>query len=210
MTELGTRERERLALILGMLGSEHCGERDAAALAAVRFLRECRLSWSDVLSPAALASAQQRAAEADGARRAAEQRMRAAEQRAEFAVKAAADRMKAAKREPGGPQEHLIRAAVIRAETAEARCLDADLRAAAAQQRIRLLEQQRQSQNVALDLLHRTLARNKRESAERRRRHWVFVMLSWGLVLLIGAIVGADHTGPAMLAPVFSSIGAPG
>jgi hypothetical protein len=40
---------ERLAKILGMCGSDHPGERAAAALAAHRLLREHGLMWSDVI-----------------------------------------------------------------------------------------------------------------------------------------------------------------
>lgn len=42
----------RLIRILGMLGSEHDGERAAAALAADRLVRGSGSSWSDLLAPA--------------------------------------------------------------------------------------------------------------------------------------------------------------
>ena len=42
----------RLIRILGMLGSDHDGERAAAALAADRLVRGSGRSWSDLLAPA--------------------------------------------------------------------------------------------------------------------------------------------------------------
>jgi hypothetical protein len=42
-------DRQRLAKLLGMLGSDHPGERDAAALAAHRFIQSRGLTWQDVL-----------------------------------------------------------------------------------------------------------------------------------------------------------------
>jgi hypothetical protein len=42
----------RLIRILGMLGSDHDGERAAAALAADRLVRGSGCSWSDLLAPA--------------------------------------------------------------------------------------------------------------------------------------------------------------
>lgn len=44
-----TEDKERLLKLLGMLGSEHDGERAAAALKASQFLKKRNLSWSDVL-----------------------------------------------------------------------------------------------------------------------------------------------------------------
>lgn len=41
--------RKRLVRVLGMLGSDHAGERDAAALVATRMLKEAGLTWYDVL-----------------------------------------------------------------------------------------------------------------------------------------------------------------
>lgn len=49
MTTLPPADRVRLAKVLGMLGSPHPGERDAAALAADRLVRQAGASWSDVL-----------------------------------------------------------------------------------------------------------------------------------------------------------------
>ena len=46
---LNPETAERLAKILGMLGSDHAGERSAAGLAAHRLLREQRLTWRDVI-----------------------------------------------------------------------------------------------------------------------------------------------------------------
>lgn len=51
-------ERERLVKLLGMLGSDFAGERDAAAQAAARFLRERGLTFADAVAappPPALA-----------------------------------------------------------------------------------------------------------------------------------------------------------
>ncbi|MGK9167311.1 hypothetical protein KXR53_13485 [Inquilinus limosus] len=42
----------RLIRILGMLGSDHAGERAAAALAADKLVRAGGWSWSDLLAPA--------------------------------------------------------------------------------------------------------------------------------------------------------------
>ena len=42
-------ERQRLAAILGMLGSSHAGERAAAALQAEAFRRKHRLTWPELL-----------------------------------------------------------------------------------------------------------------------------------------------------------------
>jgi hypothetical protein len=43
-------DRERLVNLLGMLGSEHLGERGNAAALADRFVRERGLTWGDVLA----------------------------------------------------------------------------------------------------------------------------------------------------------------
>jgi hypothetical protein len=51
MTALPATDRQRLAKLLGLLGSDHSGERDAAGLAAQRLLRERGLTWGDVLTP---------------------------------------------------------------------------------------------------------------------------------------------------------------
>src|SRR4051794_32015588 len=49
--------REKLIRILGLLGSTHQGERDAAALAAIRLLQQFDLSWHDVVAQSAPADA---------------------------------------------------------------------------------------------------------------------------------------------------------
>ena len=46
---LAPADRSKLARVLGMLGSPHAGERDAAALAADRLVRGRGLNWLDVL-----------------------------------------------------------------------------------------------------------------------------------------------------------------
>lgn len=43
------RLRKKLVRVLGMLGSAHAGERDNAAQAATRMLKEAGLTWYDVL-----------------------------------------------------------------------------------------------------------------------------------------------------------------
>jgi hypothetical protein len=50
-TALTADERARLANILGRLGSDHQGERDAAALAAMRFMRQRGIVWPQVIGP---------------------------------------------------------------------------------------------------------------------------------------------------------------
>lgn len=45
-----TSDRIRLLKFLELLASDHLGERSAAGLAAVRLLRERKLSWSDVIA----------------------------------------------------------------------------------------------------------------------------------------------------------------
>jgi hypothetical protein len=47
-------DRVRLAKLLGMIGSDHAGERDAAALAAYRLVRSLGMTWSAVLNPPAV------------------------------------------------------------------------------------------------------------------------------------------------------------
>ena len=49
MPTLSTAQRTKLAKFLGLLGSVHAGERDAAALAADRFLKSIGLTWRDAL-----------------------------------------------------------------------------------------------------------------------------------------------------------------
>jgi hypothetical protein len=46
---LSNPDRERLAKLLGLLGSDHQGERDAAGLAAHRLVVERGLVWADVV-----------------------------------------------------------------------------------------------------------------------------------------------------------------
>jgi len=43
-------ERQRLAAILGMLGSNSAGERDAAARAAEQFRKQHGLTWQEMLN----------------------------------------------------------------------------------------------------------------------------------------------------------------
>jgi hypothetical protein len=49
MSALSSSERAKLAAILGRLGSNHAGERDAAALAATRFISAKDVTWPSVL-----------------------------------------------------------------------------------------------------------------------------------------------------------------
>jgi hypothetical protein len=51
MTALAASDRQRLAKLLGLLGSDHAGERDAAGLAAHRLIRDRGLTWGDVIHP---------------------------------------------------------------------------------------------------------------------------------------------------------------
>lgn len=46
-------DRTRLAKLLGLLGSDHPGERDNAAIAAARLVRARGLTWPQVLNPPA-------------------------------------------------------------------------------------------------------------------------------------------------------------
>jgi hypothetical protein len=48
-TALDIRAAERLAKLCGMFGSEHDGERAAAALKANEFVRDLGLTWSDIV-----------------------------------------------------------------------------------------------------------------------------------------------------------------
>jgi hypothetical protein len=48
---LSQQERTRLAKLLGLLGSNHSGERDAAGLAAHRLVMNAGATWFDVLTP---------------------------------------------------------------------------------------------------------------------------------------------------------------
>jgi len=44
-------QRQRLTKLLGLLGSNHAGERDAAGLAAHRLVVNAGTTWQDVLTP---------------------------------------------------------------------------------------------------------------------------------------------------------------
>jgi hypothetical protein len=46
-----TAELEKLCKLLGMLGSDHPGERDNAACRAVALLKSIGLTWEDVILP---------------------------------------------------------------------------------------------------------------------------------------------------------------
>ncbi len=54
VTALSSADRTKLAKLLGLLASNHAGERDAAALAACRFVQSRKLTWSDVVKPTAI------------------------------------------------------------------------------------------------------------------------------------------------------------
>jgi hypothetical protein len=49
MTTLAASDRERLARLLGMLGSDHAGERDNAARAAHRLVQQHGITWFDLV-----------------------------------------------------------------------------------------------------------------------------------------------------------------
>jgi hypothetical protein len=49
MSALTGADRLRLCKLLGMLGSDHAGERDAAGLAAHQLIRKRGLTWQDAL-----------------------------------------------------------------------------------------------------------------------------------------------------------------
>jgi hypothetical protein len=49
-TMISETERKRLIAILGKLGSEHAGERDAAATQAEAFRRKLNLTWAELLA----------------------------------------------------------------------------------------------------------------------------------------------------------------
>lgn len=57
MMALRPSELQKLSAILGRLGSDFAGERDAAALAASRFLRDRKLVWDQVLGAGAVVTA---------------------------------------------------------------------------------------------------------------------------------------------------------
>jgi hypothetical protein len=50
VSNLSPADRTRLVKLLGLLGSNHAGERDAAGLAAQRFIKSRGISWDDALS----------------------------------------------------------------------------------------------------------------------------------------------------------------
>ena len=52
MTPLPPEVAARLTKICGLLGSDHDGERSAAALQATRLLRAHGLGWADIVRPA--------------------------------------------------------------------------------------------------------------------------------------------------------------
>ena len=54
MSALPATDRSKLAKLLGMLGSDHAGERDAAALAAHQLVTQAGLSWRQIVSPPAI------------------------------------------------------------------------------------------------------------------------------------------------------------
>jgi hypothetical protein len=61
MTPLPPTDWQLLVKLLGMLGSDHAGERDAAGLAVHRFIRKRGLTWQDVLQPETLLAANRNA-----------------------------------------------------------------------------------------------------------------------------------------------------
>ena len=50
MTTLPASDRERLAKLLGMLGSDHAGERDNAARAAHQLVQQRGITWREVVT----------------------------------------------------------------------------------------------------------------------------------------------------------------
>ncbi len=48
---LSAADADKLAKILGMLGSDHPGERDAAAIKAAAFVRSREVTWPDIIRP---------------------------------------------------------------------------------------------------------------------------------------------------------------
>ena len=50
---LSDAERKRIIAILGMLGSDHAGERDNAAQQAEAFRRRHGLTWAELIASAA-------------------------------------------------------------------------------------------------------------------------------------------------------------
>jgi hypothetical protein len=54
MMALLVADRMRLTKLLGMLGSDHAGERDAAAMAAHRLVQQSGMTWRQILEPPAI------------------------------------------------------------------------------------------------------------------------------------------------------------
>jgi predicted component of type VI protein secretion system len=57
MSALPATSQTKLAKLLGMLGSDHAGERDAAAVAAHRLVTQAGVTWRQVVSPPAIEKA---------------------------------------------------------------------------------------------------------------------------------------------------------
>jgi hypothetical protein len=57
-TALSPADRARLTKLLGMLGSDHPGERDNAGVAAHRLIQSKGLAWADILATAPAAAPQ--------------------------------------------------------------------------------------------------------------------------------------------------------
>jgi predicted component of type VI protein secretion system len=57
MSGLPQTQRTKLAKLLAMLGSDHAGERDAAALAAHRLVTQAGITWRQVVTPPAIEKA---------------------------------------------------------------------------------------------------------------------------------------------------------
>lgn len=51
MSALAPGQADRLAKVLGLLGSDHDGERAAAALMATKIIRAAGLTWPDIVTP---------------------------------------------------------------------------------------------------------------------------------------------------------------
>jgi len=49
MSALAPADRDRLSKLLGLLGSDFAGERDAAGLAAARLLRDRGITWAEAI-----------------------------------------------------------------------------------------------------------------------------------------------------------------
>jgi hypothetical protein len=57
MNGFSAPDRARLAKLLGMLGSNHPGERDNAVVAAHRLIQTRGLTWPEILDPAPVVKA---------------------------------------------------------------------------------------------------------------------------------------------------------